>query len=209
MAVIYGIHKDMIKVIVFDIGGVLIDSERSFDAIYGEFATAIGVPPEKVIKLHNDYLDRMLYGKVSAAQFFAIIKKKYHANGDLKKAWLTIAMKRITLNKELLRKVDALRKRYPTVLLSNVSRIRSFVDERYDLYSHFDHAFLSYKLGMQKPSKAIFMYTVRKLKVRPEEVLFIDDKESNLRVARELGIKCIQYNNNAQLMNELAPFGLL
>jgi HAD superfamily hydrolase (TIGR01509 family) len=83
------------------------------------------------------------------------------------------------------------------------------VDERFDLYKHFDQKFLSYKLGMQKPSKAIFNYTLKKLKVKPGEALFIDDKEANLRVARELGINCIQFNNNAQLKNELAPFGLL
>jgi putative hydrolase of the HAD superfamily len=199
----------MIKVIVFDIGGVLMDSERSFDGIYEEFARASGAPPEEVVKLHNQYLDRMLYGKVSAAQFFAIIRKKYRAKGNLKKIWLGVAIKNITLNKDLLRTVDRLRKRRPVALLSNVSQIRGFVDEHFDLYSHFDRTFLSYKLGMQKPSKAIFNLALKKLKVKPEEALFIDDKESNLRVARELGIKCIQFNNNAQLANEIAPLGLL
>ena len=194
---------------MFDIGGVLIDSEQSFDAIYEEFAIAIGAPPEKIVKLHNDYLDRMLYGKISAAQFFALIKKKFHMKGDLKKIWLAIAMKHITLNDDLLKTVDKLREHYPTALLSNVSQIRSFVDEEFDLYAHFDHRFLSYKLKMQKPSKQFFNYALKKLKVKPKEALFIDDKEANLRIARELGIKCIQFNNNAQLMTELTPFGLL
>ncbi len=61
------------------------------------------------------------------------------------------------------------------------------MDERFDLYSHFDHKFVSYKLKMQKPSKRIFAYALRKLKVKPEEALFIDDKEANLRPARGIG----------------------
>jgi putative hydrolase of the HAD superfamily len=199
----------MIKVIILDIGGVLISSERSFDGIYEEFAKAIGAPPEKMVKLHNQYLDRMLYGKISAAQFFSLIKKKFHVKGDLKKKWIAVAKKNIKINKELLATVDKLRARYPMVLLSNVSQIRSFMDEEFDLYSHFDRAFLSYKLKMQKPSKKIFAYALKKLKVKPQEVLFIDDKTSNLQVARELGMVCIQFNNNAQLMTELAPLGLL
>lgn len=199
----------MIKVIMLDIGDVLINSKRSFDGIYEEFARAIGAPPEKMVKLHNQYLDRMLYGKVSARGFFALIKKRFHTKGDFKKIWIDVAMKNITLNKQLLRTVDKLRAHYPMVLLSNVSQMRSFVDERFDLYSHFDHAFLSYKLKMQKPSKKIFDHVLRKLNVQPEDVLFIDDKESNLKVARELGIKCIQFNNNAQFKTEITPFGLL
>jgi len=199
----------MIKVIIFDIGGVLMSSERSFDGIYEEFATVIGAPPEKIVKLHNDYLDRMLYGKFSAAQFFALIKKQFHITGDLKKIWMNVAMKHITLNAELLEMVDLLRVHQKTAILSNVSQIRGFVDERFDLYAHFDRSFLSYKLKMQKPSKKIFNYVLKAMKVKPQETLFVDDKEANLRVARELGIKCIQFNNNAQLRTELTPFGLL
>jgi epoxide hydrolase-like predicted phosphatase len=194
---------------MFDIGGVIMSSERSFDGIYEEFADVIGAPREKVVKLHNDYLNRMLYGKVSAAQFFALVKKKVHVKGDLKNIWINIAMKHITLNEELLGMIDRLRVGRPVALLSNVSQIRSFVDERFNIYEHFDHRFLSYKLKMQKPSRRIYHYALKKLKIKPEEALFIDDKESNLRVARELGFKCIQFNNNAQLMTELVPFSLL
>ena len=75
----------MIKTILFDIGGVLTNTERSFDAIYDEFARAIGAPPEAIVRLHNEYLDRMLYGKISASGFFAIIKKKYKLGAISKK----------------------------------------------------------------------------------------------------------------------------
>jgi len=199
----------MIRVIVFDIGGVLINSERSFDGIYEEFANAIGAPPEKIVAMHNRYLDRMLYGKISASGFFVLIKKKFGVKGDLKSLWIKLAMRHITLNKDLLEVVDKLRTQYQVALLSNVSELRSLIDEEFDLYVHFDHLFLSYKLKMQKPTKRIFLYALKKMKVQADEVIFVDDKEINLSAARALGIKSIQFNNNTQLITELTRLGLL
>jgi putative hydrolase of the HAD superfamily len=199
----------MIKVIAFDIGGVFLDSERTLGGICEEFARIVGVPPEKVVKLYDQYLNRMLVGKVSASGFFALIKKKFDAKGDLKNVWLRVAMSRLTLNDELLKVVDKLRIQYRVVVLSDVSQTQSFVEEELGLYSHFDRAFLSYKLKMRKPSKQAFASLLKGLKAHPDEVLFVDDKESNLRVAREMGIKSIQFNNNAQLLTEFARLGLV
>ena len=58
-----------IKFLIFDIGGVLIAPNDSFDRIYAEFARALDVPPEKMVALHNQYLDRMLFGVFPQANF--------------------------------------------------------------------------------------------------------------------------------------------
>jgi putative hydrolase of the HAD superfamily len=199
----------MMKIILFDVGGVFLDPERSFDGIFEQFAKEIGASPEKMVVLHNEYLDRMLFGKITAAGFFARVKREFKIKGDLETAWTKVAMKNLTLNKELLKITDALRTHYRMALLSNVSQMRSKVDEEFDLYSHFDAIFLSYKLKMQKPSKRIFMHVLKTMKAAPGEILYVDDKESNLKVARELGIKSIQFNNNAQLRTEFERLGLL
>jgi len=205
----YDINNVMIKVIAFDIGGVLLDSERAFDTIYAEFARAIGAPPEAIVAMHDRYLERMLYGKLSARGFFALVKKKYKVKGNLKKIWITKAMKHITLNKQLLKVVDKLRAQYRVVILSNVSELRSFADKEFGLYDHFDKTFLSYKLKMKKPSKRFFRYGLKALRIHPDEMLFIDNQENNLAIARELGIKSIQFNNNTQLLAELTRLGLV
>jgi epoxide hydrolase-like predicted phosphatase len=199
----------MIKVIIFDIGGVVLYAEDSLNNVFEQWGVMLGLAEGKSVEFHNKYLDRMLVGKISAKQYFATFKKEFKIKGDIEKLWMKIALKNIKLNKELLKIIDKLRKQYPIIVLSNVTETRSNVDTYFDLYSHFDKAFLSYKLKMVKPSKSIYQHVLKKMKVKPEEVLFIDDKEFNLRTARELGIRCIQFNNNAQLKTEFARIGLL
>lgn len=198
-----------IKGVIFDIGGVLIDPEKSFDVIFEDFARALGAEPKKMVALHARYLNRMLSGKMSAPQFFAVIKKEFYLRGNIERLWLKTATKHITLNERLLKVTDKMRAHYQLALLSNVSGPRSLVDREFDLYKHFDHAFLSYKLHMQKPSKRMFRYALKKMRLKPNEALFVDDKEANLNAARALGIKSVQFNNNAQLLTEFKRLGLV
>lgn len=199
----------MIKLIIFDIGGVILYAEDSLNNVFEQWGVALGLPEGKSVEFHNKYLDRMLVGKITAKQYFSLFKKEFKINGDIEKLWMKVALKNIRLNKELLKIIDKLRKQYSIVVLSNVTESRSGVDNHFDIYSHFDKVFLSYKLKMTKPSKSIYQHVLKQMKVKPEEVLFIDDKESNLVIARQLGIKCIQFNNNAQLTTEFKRIGLL
>lgn len=199
----------MIKIIIFDIGGVVLYVEDSLANIFEKWGIQLGLPEGKSIEFYTRYLDRMLVGKISAAKYFSLFKKEFGIKKDIQGSWMQAAIKDIKLNKELIRRIDKLRKQYPVVALSNVTEIRSIIDEHFDIYSHFDKVFLSYKLKAVKPSKGIYQAVMKKMKVKPEEVLFIDNKEANLMVARQLGIKCIQFNNNAQLVTEFKRIGLL
>lgn len=158
---------------------------------------------------HAKYLDRMLVGKISMTTFFSLFKKEFHIKGDIKKAYEGAALKHSKPNKKLLKLIDTLSEHYLVAALSNVTPMRTLTDQYFDVYTHFNTVFLSYKLKMIKPSKRIYQEVLKKMKLKPNEVLFIDDKESNLKPARELGIKCIQFNNNAQLMTEFKRIGLL
>lgn len=53
----------------------------------------------------------------------------------------------------------------------------------------FDGLVLSYKIHEIKPNKAIYDYLLDTYKLNPEECLFIDDREANIKAANELGIK--------------------
>jgi putative hydrolase of the HAD superfamily len=71
----------------------------------------------------------------------------------------------------------------------------------------FDCLTLSSAIRMAKPDAAIFKHCLECLKVAPSEALFVDDREPNVRAARELGITAIVAASTEQLRIQLEAIG--
>ena len=56
--------------------------------------------------------------------------------------------------------------------------------------------FVSYELKCWKPDVKIYQKMIEKLNCKPNEIIFIDDKEKNVIGAKSLGINGIVYENN-------------
>ncbi|MBQ8751067.1 MAG: HAD-IA family hydrolase [Alphaproteobacteria bacterium] len=56
--------------------------------------------------------------------------------------------------------------------------------------------FVSYELKCLKPDVKIYQKMIEKLNCKPNEIIFIDDKEKNVIGAKSLGINGIVYENN-------------
>jgi putative hydrolase of the HAD superfamily len=74
--------------------------------------------------------------------------------------------------------------------------------------SRFDVLVWSYQLRITKPDRAIYRYALEKLDTRPEETLFIDDREENVRAAVALGMNGIVFTNVDQFRGDLVAAGL-
>ncbi len=87
---------------------------------------------------------------------------------------------------------------YKLGLLSNASS-----DVLGDIFSPkevamFDQITTSYHVGLTKPDPRIFLLLTNRLGIEPEQCLFIDDKETNVAAAQELGFQTIQYETVSQ-----------
>jgi HAD superfamily hydrolase (TIGR01509 family) len=67
----------------------------------------------------------------------------------------------------------------------------------------FDVLVWSYQLRMAKPDPAIYRYALEKLGTRPEETLFIDDREVNVEAALGLGMKALVFTTVEKLRADL------
>lgn len=97
----------------------------------------------------------------------------------------------------------------PLYLLSNTCESHiEFFTSRYDIFRIFDGAAYSCRTGFMKPEKEIYEALIREHRLDPSATVFIDDREENVRAARELGIHAVQYEDEASVVGSLRALGL-
>lgn len=97
---------------------------------------------------------------------------------------------------------------FPTALLSNMTHnMKAYMLENYEWLHHFDHHVFSCDLNVIKPSAEIYHRALESLGSKPEETLFIDDREANIEGAQAVGIQGIRFTNIEQLREELEARG--
>ncbi len=95
--------------------------------------------------------------------------------------------------------IDLRQKGFKCYLASDHSKYRA--DDLMDnvLGQYFDGGFFSGYLGCDKEDKNFYQSVLKKLKLKPEEILFIDDEEENVEVARKMGLKAVFYQQFSDL----------
>ena len=88
-------------------------------------------------------------------------------------------------------------------LSDNVPERVDFLQKKYHFLDLFDDVVLSCEVNLKKTSDEIFNLALSRINVKPEEAIFVDDREVNLKVASELGIKSILYTSIENLQKEL------
>lgn len=84
------------------------------------------------------------------------------------------------------------------ISLNLLSNLPCFLADEYRYYpwmSNFAKVFFSCELKLAKPDPKIYQQVLSTLAISAEQMIFIDDSEKNIDVARALGIKTILYRD--------------
>ena len=91
-----------------------------------------------------------------------------------------------------------------TGILSNLGdAMETGILARFPWLADFHHKTFSHQLGTAKPDLAIYAHAAQGLNVAPERILFLDDREENIRAARGAGMQAIQYLDHAEFLREM------
>ncbi|MDI1445899.1 HAD family phosphatase [Polyangium sp. 6x1] len=93
--------------------------------------------------------------------------------------------------------------------LSNYPPWYRWIAERCELDMLLDGAFVSYETGARKPDPEAYLVPCRRLGERPEQALFVDDREKNCEGARAVGMQAIVFDCAMKLREALAQRGLV
>lgn len=70
-----------------------------------------------------------------------------------------------------------------------------YIWEIIGLKDYFDGVFSTCDIGCDKKEPEFFHYVFQKLGLKPEEIMFFDDSQTNVENARSLGIEAYLYDN--------------
>lgn len=185
----------MIKAIIFD--------------FYGVVCSEIGSPWYQSISSSADvsHLKQAFdvpsnLGEISEKEFFTGIGKAIGKEGEqVRDDWVQAA----EINTSLVDFICRLKSKYKIAVCSNTQpELFRELLQKYRLEDLFDVVVSSSEVGMMKPGLEIFRHTLAELEVKPEEVLFIDDRVANVEGTEKVGIVSILYEDLDKLEVELA-----
>jgi putative hydrolase of the HAD superfamily len=94
-------------------------------------------------------------------------------------------------------------------MLNNEAReLNDYRIEQFSLEEYFDVFLSSCYVGMRKPEERMFQLALDVLQIRPEEIVFVDDRAGNTKAASSLGFRAIQYTSEADLRRQLAALDI-
>lgn len=195
-----------VDVVLFDFGGVL--AEEGFRNGLRSIARKNGRDPDDISRIGFElvYETGYVLGKASEAEFWRAVRKRAGIR-DTDRDLRDIILSHFTLRPSMLAVVRELREKgISPGILSDQCNWLDELEGRYGFFREFDHVFNSYHLGRGKRETGLFDEIVRRVGVRADKVLFIDDNEGNVDRARGRGLKGILFIDEGQFRRELSMY---
>lgn len=201
----------MIRNLLFDLGGVIVDIKRdncvrafeelgleNADSYFGEYAQS-GI----FLGIEN--------GSVNIEEFHKAMREKlpagttdYQIDNAFQKFIVGIPARRLQALRELRCKG------YGIYLLSNTNPIMwrgilasEFGKEGLRREDYFDGMVTSFEARSCKPDAEIFRYTVENLGIEPSDTLFFDDSANNVEAAKALGFNAVEVKPGTEFTDYL------
>ena len=211
--------KSEIRAIIFDVGGVLslgkyekkgVDGHHLL-GIHNFMANSFHIDLDTWFDAIDTAYAKSIEGKMNRRKALFIMASNLKCSvRKLERLFKLAYQKHFVKNTELYKLAYDLKKKgYRIGILSDQWYLskEALIHEKDTL--GFRPVIVSCDVGFRKPNPKIYKLLLKKLRLPGKKVLFIDNREWNLKPARALGIKTILFQNNSQFVRDLVGKGIL
>jgi len=187
----------MIKAIIFDMDGVIVNSEPLWKIVNFE-----------IYRKYKIFMDDKIYekviGRVEEEVFGPFFEEKGFSGKELeeinKKAikerrelFMKKAEKRLEMFKGAKEKIIELKnKGYKlAIATSSFKSLMDLVVDKFEIREYFDILYSAEDVKNGKPNPEIYLKTMNKLNVKPNETVIIEDSINGIKAAKASGAYCI------------------
>lgn len=196
----------MIKTILFDYNGIFAPDSGNWNC-YRNFTQKTALTDEKLSKIWDKYNSTIFVGEEKLIDFLNEVTK---VSGNKLSAdkLLNSYLNDITIYEDALNFARQLKKKgFNLIILSNETKeAADYKVKKYQLKKIFNRLYFSANIGMTKRNPKAFKLVISNENLNPKEILFIDDREHNVAMAKIFGMKGIVYKNLNQLEQEIKQY---
>lgn len=195
----------MIKAFIFDMDGVLVDTQTALDV--DEFLFLKKVTNDRWTKKHQEAIHGMSLEDVYrllVKEFGFKMNKKTFLNeyDEVNKIIYQKKAQLIPGSLDFLRKVSA--QKYKIALASSAShKLINVILRRFNLKKYFDTIISSDDVyGKGKPEPDIFLMASQKLRIPQQQCVVIEDSSNGVKTAKRAWMHCVGYNGQGTSKNQ-------
>jgi len=191
-----------IKTIVYDYGGVI--SKKQNKELVHKMCKILKIPTQQFFSFYTkgrkDYDSALIDAKTYWTKTIQLIDRQIELKDidqlikfDIK-SWLDI-------NTETIEYIKSIKDKIKLVLLSNMTIEVLKEIKNLDWIHYFDTKIFSCEEKTSKPDDKIYHICIKKVKVEPQHILFIDDSKENLDAAQKMGINILEFTDCEDMKN--------
>lgn len=179
----------MIKVIAFDLVGVLVN--------------------EKDIELSEveEKLERMFGPNLNDEDYLKQAKKIVEKDLEVINTTKVLINKLYKVkDKRIFKKIKEINENVKIIIATNhLSFVKDFIKESFNI-DYLDDIIISAEIHKIKPNLDFYQYILNKYDIESKELLFLDDNINNINGAQTLGINTIKIEKDTNLIDEISKF---
>lgn len=202
--------QDKIKSVIFDLDGTLVDAYEAIIKSVNFTLSEMGYPEASRLRICRavGWGDKRLLGvfvEEKDIESALVIYRKHHRTS------LKSSAKLLPYANEILRYLT--KNGFKIAIASN--RPTEFTDiilRRLALKKYFDYVLCADRLARGKPHPEILLKIIKKLKVRPSEVVYVGDMAIDVEAAHAAGIKPIAISGGSSTLAQIKkarPFKII